>query len=239
MNRKENNFAVIIPAFNEAGRIAPTIAGICKFTDADIIVVSDGSTDNTVNEASEAGATVVELPFNLGYGAALQTGFKHALKMGYRFAVQMDADGQHDPSAIQSLIEPVIKGEVDVTIGSRFLRRGDYKAPFVRKVGMSFFAFIASIFTGKRVTDPTSGFQALNSKVMKFYASDAYPVDYPDADVIIMLHRRGIKFSEIPVAMKRSVGKVSMHSGLKPFYYTFKMLLSILVTLLRRGEGRV
>jgi len=104
---------------------------------------------------------------------------------------------------------------------------------------MSFFAFIASIFTGKRVTDPTSGFQALNGKVMKFYASDAYPVDYPDADVIIMLHRRGIKFSEIPVAMKRSVGKVSMHSGLKPFYYTFKMLLSILVTLLRRGEGRV
>jgi len=239
MNYELHNFAIIIPAYNEAGRVAPTITGIRKFADADIIVISDGSTDNTVNEASEAGATVVELPFNLGYGAALQTGFKYALKMGYRFAVQMDADGQHDPSAIQSLIEPVIKGEVDVTIGSRFLRRGDYKAPFVRKVGMSFFAFIASIFTGKRVTDPTSGFQALNSKVMKFYASDAYPVDYPDADVIIMLHRRGIKFSEIPVAMKRSVGKVSMHSGLKPFYYTFKMLLSILVTLLRRGEGRV
>jgi len=234
-----DNFAIIIPAYNEAGRVASTIAGIRKFTDADVIVVSDGSTDNTVNEASEAGATIVELPFNLGYGAALQTGFKYALEMGYRFAVQMDADGQHDPSAIQSLIEPVLRDEVDVTIGSRFLRRGDYKAPFLRKVGMSFFAFIASIFTGKGVTDPTSGFQALNSKVMKFYASDAYPVDYPDADVIIMLHRRGIKFSEIPVAMKRSVGKVSMHSGLKPFYYTFKMLLSILVTLLRRGEGRV
>jgi glycosyltransferase involved in cell wall biosynthesis len=240
MNHKlDNDLVIIIPAYNEASRVASTIAGIRKFTDADVIVVSDGSTDNTVNEASEAGATVVELPFNLGYGAALQTGFKYALKMGYRFAVQMDADGQHDPSAIQSLIEPVIKGEVDVTIGSRFLRRGDYKAPFLRRIGMSFFAFIASIFTGKRVTDPTSGFQALNSKVMKFYASDAYPVDYPDADVIIMLHRRGIRLSEIPVAMKRSVGKVSMHSGLKPFYYTFKMLLSILVTLLRRGEGNV
>jgi len=240
MSYELHNFIVIIPAYNEAERIASTIAGIRKFCNADIIVVSDGSTDNTVNEASEAGATVVELPFNLGYGAALKTGYKYALTKDYEFAVQMDADGQHDPSAIQSLIEPVLKDEVDITIGSRFLRRGNCKAPFIRRIGMFFFAFIASIFTGKRVTDPTSGFQALNSKVMKFYASDAYPVDYPDADVIIMLHRRGIKFSEVPAAMKRSVGKVSMHSGLKPFYYTFKMLLSILVTLLRgRGEGRV
>jgi glycosyltransferase involved in cell wall biosynthesis len=235
-----DDLSIIIPAYNEAGRVGSTIADIRKFSNADIIVVSDGSTDNTVNEASEAGATVVELPFNLGYGAALQTGYKYALTKDYEFAVQMDADGQHDPSAIQSLIEPVLKDEVDITIGSRFLRRGNYKAPFIRRIGMSFFAFIASIFTGKRVTDPTSGFQALNRKVMEFYASDAYPVDYPDADVIIMLQRRGIRFSEIPVAMKRSVGKISMHSGIKPFYYTFKMLLSILVTLLRRrGEGRV
>src|SRR4030042_7111107 len=120
-----DDLSIIIPAYNEAGRIASTIAGIRKVSDADIIVVSDGSADNTADEARTAGVVVVELPFNLGYGAALQTGFKYALKMGYRFAVQMDADGQHDPSAIQSLIEPVIKGEVDVTIGSRFLRRGD------------------------------------------------------------------------------------------------------------------
>jgi glycosyltransferase involved in cell wall biosynthesis len=181
-----DDLTIIIPAYNEAGRVGLTIADIRKFSNADIIVVSDGSTDNTVNEASEAGATVVELPFNLGYGAALQTGYKYALTKDYEFAVQMDADGQ------------------------------------------------------QRVTDPTSGFQALNRKVMEFYASDAYPVDYPDADVIIMLQRRGIRFSEIPVAMKRSVGKISMHSGIKPFYYIFKMLLSILVTLLRRrGEGRV
>ncbi len=238
--QKADNLAIIIPAYNEAGRIGSTIADIRKFSNADIIVVSDGSTDNTADEARAAGVVVIDLSFNLGYGAALQTGFKYALKMGYRFAVQMDADGQHEPSAIQSLIEPVLKDDVDITIGSRFLGRGNYKAPFIRRIGMSFFAFIASIFTGKRVTDPTSGFQALNGKVMKFYASDAYPVDYPDADVIIMLHRRGIKFKEIPVAMKRAVGKISMHSGLRPFYYTFKMLLSILVTLLRgRGEGRV
>jgi len=235
-----NNLAIIIPAYNETGRIASTIAGIRKYTDADIIVVNDGSTDDTTVEARQAGALVIELPFNLGYGAALQTGFKYALKRGYRFAVQMDADGQHDPSAIQSLIDPVLNKEVDIALGSRFLGRSDYKAPFIRRLGMFFFAVIASIVTGKKVTDPTSGFQAINRKVMELYASDAYPVDYPDADVIIMLYRRGVKFKEVPVTMKRVVGKVSMHSGLRPFYYMFKMLLSILVTLLRsRKEGRV
>lgn len=235
-----DNLVIIIPAYNEANRVASTIAGIRKFTDADIIVVSDGSTDNTIVEARQAGALVIELPFNLGYGAALQTGYKYALKKGYRFVVQMDADGQHDPASMQSLIEPVLNNEVDIALGSRFLKRGDYKAPFIRRIGMFFFAVIASIVTGKKVTDPTSGFQALNRKAMEFYASDAYPVDYPDADVIIMLYRRGIKFREVPVTMKKVVGKVSMHSGLKPFYYMFKMLLSILVTLLRsRREGRV
>lgn len=235
-----DNLAIIIPAYNEAGRVASTIDGIRKFTDADIFVVSDGSTDNTVNEAGGAGAAVIELPFNLGYGAALQTGFKHVLRKGYKFAVQMDADGQHDPSAIQALIEPVYSGEVDVTVGSRFLGGGDYKSPFIRRVGIFFFAVVTSVFTGKKVTDPTSGFQALNRKVMELYASNAYPADYPDADVIIMLHRSGITFKEVPVVMKRSVGKVSMHGGLRPFYYIFKMLLSILVTLLRsREEGRV
>src|SRR4030065_2249508 len=111
--RLNNNLAVIIPAYNEAERIASTIADIRKFINADIIVVNDGSTDNTVSEAKAAGAAVLELPFNLGYGAALQTGLKYALKKGYEFTVQMDADGQHDPSAIQSLIKPVLDSEID------------------------------------------------------------------------------------------------------------------------------
>lgn len=235
----KNNLSIIIPAYNEAGRIATTIAKIRKFSDADIIVVSDGCIDNTVQEAKEAGAEVIELPFNLGYGAALQTGYKYALTKGYEFAVQMDADGQHDPASIELLIKPVLEKKADVTIGSRFLSKGYYKASFIRRIGMFFFAAITCIVTRKKVTDPTSGFQALNSKVMELYASDVYPVDYPDADVIIMLHRKGIKFKEVPVTMKRVDGKVSMHSGLKPFYYTFKMLLSIFITLLRsRLEGK-
>jgi glycosyltransferase involved in cell wall biosynthesis len=229
-----------MPAYNEADRIIATINNIRRHSDTDIIVVNDGSTDETAKQAMDAGAKVIDLPFNLGYGAALQTGFKYALKKGYQCAVQMDADGQHDPSALQSLIEPVSRGEVDITLGSRFLGGGDYKAPFARRVGMILFSIIVRVITGKKVTDPTSGFQAMNKKVMEFYASDAYPVDYPDADVIIMLHRRGFSFKEVPVIMKRLPGKVSMHSGLKPFYYTFKMFLSIFVTLLRgKGEEKV
>jgi len=226
--------AVIVPAYNEAGRIGTIIRGIRKFSDSDIIVISDGSKDNTVREAKEAGADVIDLPFNIGYGAALQTGFKYALDRGYEFAVQMDADGQHDPMSIKTLIEPVIADEVDVTIGSRFMYRGNYKAPFVRRIGMYFFGLIASLFTGRKITDPTSGFQALNKKVMEFYASGAYPVDYPDADVIIMLHRKGFRFKEVPVIM-HNAAKRSMHGGiLKPLYYIFKMMLSIFVTLLRK-----
>jgi glycosyltransferase involved in cell wall biosynthesis len=230
----KNNLAIIIPAYNEAGRIAITLAGIRKFSSADIVVVDDGSDDSTASEARAAGARVIELPFNLGYGAALQTGFKYALDKGYKFAVQMDADGQHDPLSMEALISPVLKDEVDVVIGSRFLDKGNYKAPFVRRMGMCFFSIITSVLTGRRITDPTSGFQALNRKVMEFYASGAFPVDYPDADVIIMLHRQGFRFKEVPVIM-HNAAKRSMHGGiLNPLYYIFKMMLSIFVTLLRK-----
>lgn len=235
----KNNLSIIIPAYNEAGRIASTIAKIRKFSDADIIVVSDGCTDNTVQEAKEAGAEVIELPFNLGYGAALQTGFKYALKRGYQYAVQIDADGQHDPSFIKSLIKPVLNNEVDLVIGSRYLNVGDYMPSFIRRIGAFFFARIVCIVTQKKVTDPTSGFQALNRKVMELYTSDAYPSDYPDADVIVMLHRNGMRFREVPVRMERMSGKRSMHSGLKPFYYIYKMLFSIFLNLLRKkGDNK-
>ena len=230
----KNNLAIIIPAYNEAGRIATSIAGIRKFGNADVVIVNDGSDDDTAGEAKAAGARVIELPFNLGYGAALQTGFKYALDKGYEFAVQMDADGQHDPLSMEALISPVLRDEIDVVIGSRFLDKGNYKAPFVRRMGMYFFGIITSVVTGRRITDPTSGFQALNKKVMEFYASDAYPADYPDADVIIMLYRQGFRFKEVPVIM-HNAAKRSMHGGiLKPLYYIFKMMLSIFVTLLRK-----
>ncbi|MGA2192197.1 MAG: glycosyltransferase family 2 protein [Nitrospirota bacterium] len=226
---------IIIPAYNEGGGIGRLIKDIrLKVPGVDIVVVDDGSSDDTALQASSAGAKVIRLPVNLGYGGALQTGFKYVLANGYRYAVQIDADGQHEPSSIPALLEPVKKGEADVAMGSRFMGEGSYKASFARGIGMWLFGGIASALIGRKVTDATTGFQALGPNVIRFYASENYPVDFPDADVLIMLHRAGLKSIEVPVVMYPRTDGRSMHSGLKPLYYVFKMFLSIFVTLLRK-----
>jgi len=239
MSSKE--IIIIIPAYNEESNISPLIKEIQnKVSGATILVIDDGSVDRTARVAEKAGALVIRLPFNMGYGAALQTGFKYALLK--RYVVQMDADGQHDPDSIKALLDEVEKEKADVVIGSRFLGGNrEYRASGLRRVGMSLFRKITSVIIGQPVTDPTSGFQALNRDVIRFYASRYYPADYPDADVMIMLHRAGLRIKEIPVRMYPRKQGQSMHSGLKPVYYIFKMFLSMFVTLLRndRFERRV
>jgi glycosyltransferase involved in cell wall biosynthesis len=234
---EHRNVLIVIPAYNEEKNISSLLETIRKkISEIDILVIDDGSTDRTARVAEKAGALVVKLPFNMGYGAALQTGFKYALMKRYQYVVQMDADGQHDPGSIKALLDEIRKEDVDVVMGSRFFGNREYKAPFVRRTGIYIFGKIASIITGQYSTDPTSGFQALNRDAVRFYASPFYPVDYPDADVIIMLHRAGLRIREIPVTMHaRKEGK-SMHSGLKPLYYIFKMFLSMFVTLLRNDR---
>ena len=236
--RSSQEIIIIIPAYNEESNISPLIKEIQnKVSGADILVIDDGSMDRTARVAEKAGALVIRLPFNMGYGAALQTGFKYALLRRYRYVVQMDADGQHDPDSIKDLLNEVKKEDVDVVIGSRFLGGNSvYRASVVRRIGMSLFRKITSVIIGQPVTDPTSGFQALNRDAIRFYASRYYPVDYPDADVMIMLHRAGLRIREIPVRMYPRKQGQSMHSGLKPVYYIFKMFLSMFVTLLRKDK---
>lgn len=232
----------IIPAYNEEKKIASVIRGVRKsFSDMDVLVVDDGSSDGTPHRAMEAGAKVILHPFNLGYGTALQTGYKFALEKGYEKIVQMDGDGQHDPSFIPDLFAPIQRGEADIVIGSRFLKTDEarsghipYRAPFVRSLGMKLFGMITTLLIDQRVTDSTSGYQAMNRRVVEWVSSDKFPFDYPDADVIIMLHRAGFRIKEIPAQMFESQNKKSMHSGWKPIYYIFKMFLSILVTLMRK-----
>jgi len=239
---KKEEVLVIIPAYNEEKRIASVIRGVRdRLPQAEVVIVDDGSHDKTRWVAIETGAKVLSHPINLGYGAALQTGYKFALDKGFESIVQMDGDGQHDPSCIVDLLTPVKKGETDIAIGSRFLETKDvsceghgYRAPFMRKMGMRFFGTITSLIIHQKVTDPTSGFQAMDRKVLEWVSSDQFPCDYPDADVIIMLHRAGFHIREIPVRMFTSQNKKSMHSGWKPLYYVFKMFLSILVTLMRK-----
>ncbi len=229
---------VVIPALNEAPRVGRVVASVrAGLPEADVLVVDDGSRDDTAPRARSSGARVVSLPFNLGYGVALQTGYKYALAQGYDLVLQMDADGQHEARDLPALLEAVQSNRADVAIGSRFLGDKNYRAPFARRLGMRLFAAIASRVTHTRVTDPTSGFQALNRRVVQYYASPAYPADYPDADVLIMLHYAGFRFVEVPVTMYGVEGGKSMHGGLRPLYYVFKMFLSILMVMLRGKQN--
>jgi glycosyltransferase involved in cell wall biosynthesis len=233
---------VVIPAYNEEKGIGTVIEGIGReVPEAQILVVDDGSADRTADRAREAGAAVARHPFNLGYGAALQTGYRYATRKGYDLLVQMDGDGQHDPASIGRLLEPIRLGKADVAIGSRFLAAdgreisgGHYKVPLARRIGIGLFRSITALIIGQRVTDPTSGFQAMQKAVFGLFTGEAFPADYPDADVIIMLHRSGFRIVEVPVRMFENAERKSMHSGFKPLYYIFKMFLSIFVTLMRR-----
>jgi glycosyltransferase involved in cell wall biosynthesis len=230
---------VMIPAFNEESNIEGVICKVREYaSNADILVVNDGSRDRTAFLAQNSGVHVVSHPFNMGYGVACQTGFKYACRMGYELVVQMDGDGQHEPACIPDLLKAVREPGVDVVLGSRWLGIIEYKGPLLRKFGKFFFAFLASRITKHKVTDPTTGFQALNRRVVQFYCSEVYPVDYPDADMIILLDRSGFRVKEIPVVMYLNHTGQSMHSGIiRPIYYGMKMMMSIVMTLFRNDRG--
>jgi glycosyltransferase involved in cell wall biosynthesis len=226
---------VIIPAFNEAANIRRVIRSIrTHVPEADILVINDGSKDATAYLAQAAGAHVVSHPFNMGYGVACQTGFKYACRKGYDYLIQIDGDGQHEPACIPDLLNAVRDPDVDVVLGSRWLGVAEYNGPKLRKFGKFFFGFLASVITKHKVTDPTTGFQALSKKVFQFYCTEVYPVDYPDADMIIVLDRAGFRVREVPVIMYLNQTGQSMHAGIiRPIYYGMKMMMSITMTLFR------
>ncbi|MEA3347109.1 MAG: glycosyltransferase family 2 protein [Candidatus Auribacterota bacterium] len=226
----------ILPAYEEAGNIAQIVRAL-KSQDLDVLVIDDCSTDNTSQIAMEAGAIVLVHPYNLGYGATLETGYLYALENGYRYIVQLDADGQHDPDETRKLLKPVLEDEADLVIGSRFLGKS-YKVPFLRRMGIKWFGFIAKVITGQIFTDCTSGYQAMNASVLRFYCTKMFPSDYPDADVLIMLPRAGFQIMEVPVTMSSNPHSKSIHNGiLSPFYYVVKMTLSILMVILQKRDS--
>jgi glycosyltransferase involved in cell wall biosynthesis len=238
----EHELLVIIPAYNEEANVARVIEAIrAHLPAADVLVVNDGSQDRTARVAAQAGARVVSLPYNMGYGAALQTGYKYARDNGYELLAQIDADGQHDPVYILDMLDLIRGGEADIVIGSRFLLDNGYQAPFAKRLGMLLFGAVASWATGQKVTDPTSGYQALTRKAFCYCASDVYPSDFADADVLIMFHRAGFRVREVAVQMQPSGNKrsryLNMYSFLTPFYYIFKMSLAVFVSLLRERGG--
>jgi glycosyltransferase involved in cell wall biosynthesis len=219
----------VVPAFNEAGGVAGVVRELFDVRpQIDVLVIDDGSSDRTADRAAAAGARVVRLPYNLGIGGAVQTGFRYAVRNGYDAAVQVDGDGQHVPSEIPALLSALGEDRADVVIGSRFLDRRGYTTSRMRRVGTRVFSLVNSLVLRQTVTDNTSGFRAFNRKALLFLA-DHYPQDYPEPESVVLLGRNGFRLREIPVRMReRGHGRSSI-SSLKAVYYMVKVLLAIFV----------
>ncbi|MCG6552169.1 MAG: glycosyltransferase family 2 protein [Candidatus Magnetominusculus sp. LBB02] len=230
-----NKLLIIIPAFNEEKSIGKVLTRLRETVPvADALVVSDGSYDETAAISRGLGAHVISHAFNLGYGGALQSGFRFALNKNYDMVVTMDADGQHDSAYIKNLLDAQAQFGANVVIGTRFLE-GGYKAGIFKRVGISMFSLIVRLYTGKRITDPTSGFQLVDRSVLQFLShGDNFPLDYPDANMIMLLHKKKFIIAETPVKMTNREDGVSMHSGIKPLIYMIRMFLSIVMVILRK-----
>jgi glycosyltransferase involved in cell wall biosynthesis len=226
----------IVPAYNEEGMVGRVVRDIRRAAPGfDVLVVDDGSTDDTAAEARTEGATVISHPFNLGIGGAVQTGFKYALREGYDVAAQVDGDGQHKPGYLPDLLAKLrTKGDqADMVCGSRF--RGDpgYRVPLGRRLGNLIFSLVLTAICRRRITDPTSGFRITNRRGIELFARD-YPHDYPEVEAILMLHSHRLRIHEVPVRMNaRGFGRSSIDYP-RSAYYMAKVLLSIFVGLFRR-----
>jgi glycosyltransferase involved in cell wall biosynthesis len=225
----------VVPAWNEAGAIGQVVAGIRAFDQTiDVVVVDDASTDETSAVADEHGATVLRLPFNVGIGGGVQTGFQYALAGGYDAAVRLDGDGQHDPAEIGKLLEPIERGEANLVIGSRFADgSGSYRPPFARRLGIRVFARLVSTLGGQRVTDTTSGFVALDRVGIELFAEE-YPHDYPEVEATLVALRSGLRLAQVQVEMRERETGASSITFVRSLYYMVKVMLALLVASLRR-----
>jgi glycosyltransferase involved in cell wall biosynthesis len=224
----------VVPAYNEADNVANVVRALHREApDFDVVVIDDGSTDATTTCAEQVGARVVRLPFNLGIGGAVQTGFTYARENGYQYMVQVDGDGQHDPAEIATLRAAMAEHpDVDMICGSRFATDTGYVAPISRRTGIHIFAFLLSRLVGQPVSDPTSGFRLYNRRAIQLFAND-YPHDYPEVEAVLMLHHHRLRMREVPVRMfQRGGGVSSIRSG-KSAYYMLKVLLALFVGLAR------
>jgi glycosyltransferase involved in cell wall biosynthesis len=224
---------VAIPAYGEEKSVGGIVSSLRRKFPYDILVVNDGSLDGTSAAARQAGAITLDLPCNLGIGGALQTAYLFARDHGYDALVRIDADGQHEVEDIPSVLEPVLRGEADAAIGSRFLGENVYRVSIPRIFGIRFFRWLVRWNTGYRVTDPTSGYFAVNRRLIEFY-SRHYPSDYPEVDAYILMHRLKARTTEVPVRMYgRAEGKSSITS-FRAMYYMVKVTLSFLINRIRR-----
>jgi len=239
--KKEKKVLLIIPAYNEEKNIKKVYQSIMNYNKKnkshyDLIVINDGSTDDTREILEQEKIPHINLIHNLGIGGAVQTGYKYALDHDYDIAVQFDGDGQHDVQYVQKLIQPIINGQVDLVIGSRFLDKNSskFKSTKIRRMGIRWISFLLKVFTGRKVTDTTSGFRAVNRNIISCFAVD-YPLDSPEPSSFVSIAKLGYRTLEVPVSMnEREGGTSSITSHFwKPIYYMVNVSLSIIITCLR------
>ena len=230
-----SRIVAIVPAWNESGAIGKVVDEI-KGLDLtiDVVVIDDASTDDTAAVAESHGAIVLHLPFNVGIGGAVQTGFRYALEEGYEVAVRLDGDGQHAASEIPKILGPVDSGDADLVIGSRFVDPdGTYRPPFARRIGIGVFARLVSILGGQRVTDTTSGFVALDRTGIELFAKE-FPHDYPEVEATLVALRSGLRVTQVQVDMRERTTGSSSITFVRSLYYIIKVMLALLVASLRR-----
>jgi glycosyltransferase involved in cell wall biosynthesis len=224
----------IVPAMNEEASVGRVVEELKEFDPGmDVIVVDDGSVDRTAGIAGDRGAHVLRLPFNLGIGGAMQTGFRFAFENGYDVAVQVDGDGQHDPTELPKILGPVVSGEADLVVGTRFGGEGEFRSTAIRRIGIRVFAWTVSRIVGQKVTDTTSGFRAVGRRGIALFAVD-YPHDYPEVEATVMVAKARLRLLEVPVSMRERAGGRSSITALRSVYYMVKVLLALFVGMFRR-----
>jgi glycosyltransferase involved in cell wall biosynthesis len=235
----DKKFMVLIPAYNEAGSIARLIEGVkSHIPGADILVVNDCSTDETGKVVRECeGVRLLNLPFNMGIGGAVLSGFTYFINHGYDALIRLDGDGQHPPEMAEVIMEPLVSGSQDAVIGSRYLDTdAAYSSP-MRKLGIKFLNLLTAMILRRRVTDSTSGFRAYNRKAVEYLVRD-YPFDYPEPEEIYLLTRGGFRLIEVPVVMKERQQGVSSINMVRTYYFLIKILITILVKYSIGGQKR-
>ena len=233
----EAELLILVPAWNEEEVLGSVLGELAASEIShSVLVIDDGSTDRTAEIADAAGATVLRLPINLGVGGAMRAGYRWALRQGFSYTVQLDADGQHDPRDLGQVLAPVLDGELDLCIGARFAGVGEYSMGRTRRFAMRFLAWLISGIVGTQLTDTTSGFKAANTRAMKVFAED-FPMEYlgDTVEALIIGHKAGLRIGQVPVAMRERQGGSPSHESWRMAVLTIRALLAVSVAMTRRA----
>ncbi len=233
MDADRRSVMVIIPAYNEEESVGGVVSAVRRvLPQAPVVVIDDGSADGTPQIARQAGAELLRLPHHLGLGGAVQTGYRFAFEHGYQYVVRVDSDGQHNPAEIPLLLDKLRGDGFDMVTGSRFLRSNGYQVQWLRRLGGLIFSAVLYPVLGKRITDPTSGFAAVNRRALEVF-SRSFPLEYPEIEALVVLQRKRLRFCEVPVRMfPRRAGRSTIGS-FQAVYYMFRVLLGVLVNIIK------